>query len=46
MPAVYNSVSRKNTILYKGANADLSVFEGKSKRDSLLPIGNAKIDKK
>ena len=33
--------------MYKGEGADLSEFAGKSKRDSLPPVGNnAKVDKR
>ena len=33
-------------MLYKGEGADLSAFAGKSKRDSLPPVGNnAKVNK-
>ena len=34
-------------MLYRGAWADLSAFAGKSKRDSLPPVGkNSNVDKK
>ena len=39
------SISRKNTLKYRGQFADLSEFAGKSKRDSLPPVGrNDNVD--